>query len=196
MPEPVSTGEPPAGRPRLPRLARALSRLSTAALWLAGTGLVLMTIIVGWQVFTRYVLNWSNAWTEPVAILLMSWFIFLGAAVGIRENYHLGFDVLLYVLPKQSKRILRSISDVVVIAFAVGMIIFGSQLVALGWAARMPTLGIPEGMKYLPIVGGGMLIILFALERLVLRWSGVDVDSDVDIDLEEIPDIKAAAKEA
>jgi hypothetical protein len=31
--------------------------------------------------------------------MLMSWFIFLGAAVGVRENYHLGFDVLLYVLP-------------------------------------------------------------------------------------------------
>lgn len=195
MSEPTSTSEPPAGRRRPPRLARTLSRLSMAALWLAGTGLVLMTIIVGWQVFTRYVLNWSNAWTEPVAILLMSWFIFLGAAVGVRENYHLGFDVLLYVLPRQSKRILRSISDAVAIAFAMGMIVFGSQLVALGWAARMPTLGIPEGTKYLPIVGGGILVILFALERLVLRWSGIDVDSDVDIDLEDVPDIKAAAKE-
>ena len=36
--------------------------------------------------------------------MLMSWFIFLGAAVGVRENYHLGFDVLLYVLPKGGKK--------------------------------------------------------------------------------------------
>lgn len=179
--------------PRLARLARTLSVVSSAALWLAGTGLVVMTIIVGWQVFTRYVLNWSNAWTEPAAVLLMSWFIFLGAAVGIRENYHLGFDVLLYVLPKSSKRVLRSISDVVVIAFAIGMIFFGLQLVALGWPARMPSLGIPEGMKYLPIVCGGILIVLFSLERLVLRWSGVDVDADVDLDA--VPDLKDAPKE-
>jgi TRAP-type C4-dicarboxylate transport system permease small subunit len=179
--------------PRLARLARTLSVVSTAALWLAGTGLVVMTVIVGWQVFTRYVLNWSNAWTEPAAVLLMSWFIFLGAAVGIRENYHLGFDVLLYVLPKSSKRVLRSISDVVVIGFAIGMIFYGLQLVALGWPARMPSLGIPEGMKYLPIVCGGVLIILFSLERLVLRWSGVDVDADVD--LEAVPDLKDAPKE-
>ena len=84
-----------ASRPRLRRLASVLSATSTAALYLAGLLLVLMTIFVGWQVFTRYVLNWSNAWTEPAAVMLMSWFIFLGSAVGIRENYHLGFDVLL-----------------------------------------------------------------------------------------------------
>lgn len=179
--------------PTLARLAKILSALSTLSLWLAGAGLVAMTIIVGWQVFTRYVLNWSNAWTEPAAILLMSWFILLGAAVGIRENYHLGFDVLLYVLPKSSKRVLRSISDVVVIGFAGGMIWFGLELVALGWPARMPSLGIPEGVKYIPLVVGGALIILFSLERLVLRWSGVDVDADVD--LEEIPDLKSAERE-
>lgn len=180
--------------PTLARISRVLSRLSTFSLWLAGAGLMVMTVIVGWQVFTRYVLNWSNAWTEPAALLLMSWFILLGAAVGIRENYHLGFDVLLYILPKSSKRILRSISDVVVIAFAGGMIIYGLQLVLLGWPARMPSLGIPEGVKYIPLVAGGALIILFALERLALRWSGVDIDSDVD--LEEIPDFKSTEREA
>lgn len=177
----------------LARLAGTFSALSTLALWLAGIGLVTMTCIVSWQVFTRFVLNWSNAWTEPAAVLLMSWFIFLGAAVGIRENYHLGFDVLLYVLPKSSKRVLRSISDVVVIAFAIGMVWYGLQLVVLGWPARLPSLGIPEGVKYLPIVAGGVLIFLFSIERLLLRWSGVDVDAD--INLEAVPDLADAPKE-
>ncbi len=184
-----------AARPRLHKLARVLSGLSTGALYLAGFLLVLMTLFVGWQVFTRYVLNWSNAWTEPAAVMLMSWFIFLGSAVGIRENYHLGFDVLLYVLPKGGKRYLRSISDIVVLAFALGMIIYGSQLVLLSWAARMPTLGIPEGAKYISVVAGGALIVIFALERLVLRWSGVDIDADVSVDLDEVPDA-SAVKEA
>ena len=180
---------PPASRPRLARVGRVLSAMSTAALWLAGTGLVLMTIIVGWQVFTRYVLNWSNAWTEPAALLLMSWFIFLGAAVGIRENYHLGFDVLLYVVPRKAKLVLRAISDIVVIGFAIGMIVYGIQLTVLGWSARMPSIGIPDGVKYLPLVGGGILIVLFSVERFVLRLAGVSVDKGVD--LEEMPSEEA-----
>ncbi|RYE86638.1 MAG: TRAP transporter small permease [Hyphomicrobiales bacterium] len=164
------------------------------SLYIAGIFLVIMTLFVGWQVFTRYVLNWSNAWTEPAAIMLMSWFIFLGSAVGIRENYHLGFDVLLYVLPKGGKKYLRTISDLVVLAFALGMVVYGMQLVLLSWPARMPTLGIPEGTKYIPLVAGGALIILFSLERIVLRWSGVDIDQDLNVDLDDVPD-SAAVKE-
>jgi TRAP-type C4-dicarboxylate transport system permease small subunit len=173
------TMEPLAGRPGLLKLGRLLTGLNTASLYIAGAGLVAMTGIVAWQVFCRYVLNWSNSWTEISAVLLMSWFILLGAAVGVRENYHLGFDVLLYVLPSGSKKWLRTISDVLVIAFAVGMVFYGAKLVALGWPARMPALGVPEGVKYLPLVGGGLLIVLFSVERLVLRFAGVDVDREL-----------------
>lgn len=189
MKDPTINGGVPSRRPRLLTVGRLLSSLSRASLYLAGTGLVAMTAIVFWQVFCRYVLNLSQSWTEVTAVMLMSWFIFLGAAVGIRENYHLGFDVLLYVLPEGSKRTLRTLSDFVVIAFAVGMVIYGSQLVALSWPARMPSLGIPEGTKYLPVVGGGLLIVLFSLERLVLRFAGVDVDKD--LNLEEAPTLDA-----
>lgn len=190
MSEPISIGEAQSvQRPRLAKAGRLLTALSNGALYVAAFFLVLMTVIVFWQVFTRYVLGWSNSWTEITAVLLMSWFIFLGAAVGIRENYHLGFDVLLYILPKGSKKVLRTISDVVVIAFAGGMVFYGSQLVGLQWRAKLPALGIPEGIRYLPLVGGGILIILFSLERIVLRLSGAEVDKDLNI--EDVPDIDA-----
>ncbi len=109
----------------LKNTANFLGKVSTASLWLAGIGLVLMTCFVAWQVFCRYVLNDSPSWTEPGSVMLMSWFIFLGAAVGVRENYHLGFDVLLYVLPKGGKKWLRMTSDIVAFAFGVGMIWYG-----------------------------------------------------------------------
>lgn len=168
-----------ADRPALARLAATLSALSTMALYAAAVALVAMTAIVAWQVFCRYVLNWSNSWTEITAVLLMSWFIFLGAAVGVRENYHLGFDVLLYVLPEGSKKWLRTLSDLLVGAFAIGMITYGIQLIELGWRARMPALGIPEGVKYLPIVAGGAMILLFSIERIVSRFAGLNVDKDL-----------------
>ncbi len=79
MAEPISIGEAPqaAPRPRLNAVGRVLSALSTGALYLAGIGLVAMSVIVLWQVFVRFVLNWNNSWTELTAILIMSWFIFL-----------------------------------------------------------------------------------------------------------------------
>jgi TRAP-type C4-dicarboxylate transport system permease small subunit len=157
-----------------------LARLSNAALWLSGAGLVLMTAFVAWQVFCRYVLNDSPSWTEPGSVMLMSWFIFLGAAVGIRENNHLGFDVLLYVLPKSGKRVLRMISDVVILAFGAGMIWYGGALMSLTWNTTLPSLGISGAFDYLPLAGGGVLAVIFSLERIVLRLAGEPIDDALD----------------
>ena len=139
-----------------------------------------MTAFVAWQVFCRYVLNDSPSWTEPGSVMLMSWFIFLGAAVGVRENYHLGFDVLLYVLPEGRQEVLRMISDVVILAFGIGMIWYGSQLVALTWKTTLPSLGISGAWDYLPVVAGGVLICLFSLERIVLALRGAPIDDILD----------------
>lgn len=185
----VSEARPAGG---LLAISRFLSAVCNASLYVAGAGLVVMSVIVLWQVFLRYVLNWGNSWTELTAILLMSWFIFLGAAVGVRENYHLGFDVLLYVLPPGSKKILRTISDLVVLAFAVGMVWYGAALMRLQWAEVMPALGISGAFRYLPLAAGGVLIALFSLERTALRWSGVDVDKDIhdDDDVPSLSEVK------
>ncbi|NYT31233.1 TRAP transporter small permease [Rhizobium sp. WYCCWR 11128] len=161
-------------------VVNSLTRLSNAALWLAGTGLVLMTVFVAWQVFCRYVLNDSPSWTEPGSVMLMSWFIFLGAAVGIRENNHLGFDVLLYVLPKSGKRVLRMISDVVILAFGAGMVWYGGALISLTWNTTLPSLGISGAFDYLPLAGGGVLAVIFSLERIVLRIAGEPIDDALD----------------
>ena len=189
MSDPHSIDAPPIAHPRLARVGKFLGFLSNASLYIAGAGLVAMSVIVLWQVFVRFVLNWGQAWTELTSIMIMSWFIFLGAAVGVRENYHLGFDVLLYVLPKGSKKVLRTISDAVVLAFAVGMVIYGITLMQLQWSERMPSLGISGAFRYLPLVAGGVLISLFSVERIVLRWAGVDVDKDLN-EQDDVPTLK------
>lgn len=179
----------PSRQARLLRISAVLTRLSDGALYLAGFGLVAMTVLVAYQVFSRFILNSSPSWTEVSAIMVMSWFIFLGAAVGVRENFHMGFDVLLYVLPQGSKAALRTISDLIVLTFALGMVWYGGKLVVLTWQSTVPSLGLPGGFDYLPLVGGGLLISLFSLERMVLRWAGMNVDKD--INLEDVPDMPA-----
>ncbi|WP_299821053.1 TRAP transporter small permease [uncultured Roseibium sp.] len=153
--------------------AHFLRFVSTAALWLAGTGLILMTVFITAQVFMRYVMNDSIVWSEPAAVILMGWFIFLGAAVGIREGYHLSFDVLLYFVPQQTKLILFSISDVVVAAFGFGMAWYGSKLALSAWDVVLPSLGISGAIDFLPLVGGGCLVFLFSIERLFRRAAGL-----------------------
>ncbi|HWV21383.1 MAG TPA: TRAP transporter small permease [Devosia sp.] len=163
-------------RDRLLKMGAATRVLSTGSLWIAGFGLVAMTAIVAYQVYMRFVVNSSPPWTEAASIMIMSWFIFLGAAIGVRENFHMGFDVLLYVLPPGAKPWLRAISDIAIFAFAAGMVFYGGELALRGWTVRIPVVGLPQTFTYLPIVISGVLMCLFSLERILLRLAGENVD--------------------
>lgn len=166
-------------------IGKVLAVIARLSLWLSGTGLVFMTALISWQVFGRYVLNDSPSWTEPMAVILMGWFIFLGAAVGIREGYHLSFDIMLMIMPQKAKHIMHSLSDIVIIGFAAGMVYFGYNLAALTWAAALPSLGFPGGVAYMPIVAGGGLMVIFSIERLARRYVGLPTARFGETELED-----------
>jgi TRAP-type C4-dicarboxylate transport system permease small subunit len=154
-------------RDTLAALSGVLAVVNRAALWISGIGLILMTAFVAWQVFGRYVLNESPSWTEPASLLLMSWFILLGSAVGVREGNHLGFEIALHHAPPGLRQIMLAITEVLVVVFGAAMAWYSADLAAGTWSAAMPGLPIPQGMDYVPLVVGGILISLFSMEKLV-----------------------------
>lgn len=154
-------------RDTLAALSRVLAVVNRAALWISGIGLILMTAFVAWQVFGRYVLNESPSWTEPASLLLMSWFILLGSAVGVREGSHLGFEIALHHAPPGLRQIMLAVTEVLVVVFGAAMAWYSADLAAGTWSAAMLGLPIPQGMDYVPLVVGGILISLFSLEKLV-----------------------------
>ncbi len=153
-------------------LSRLVDRLCQLALAAAGTALVLMTAIVGAQVFSRYVLNFSLTFAEPMAIQLMGWFIFLGAAVGVRENFHLGLDLLRYLAPPSVNRLLDTISLSLIAVFGLFISWYGFQLAARTWDTLIPGLGITGATDFLPLIFSGLLFTLFAIERIVSMHYG------------------------
>lgn len=56
--------------------------------------LAVMSILVAVNVFFRFVLNASIYWGDEVALVLMVWLTFLGAAVATREKEHYEFKYL------------------------------------------------------------------------------------------------------
>lgn len=164
-------------QPILTRLASLLGALSTLALWIAGFAMVAMTLIVGAQVFVRYALNSSLVWSEPVAVLLMGWFIFLGSAVGTREGFHLSFDLIGHLAPPRVRAGMETLSDLIVLAFGAAMAFYGFQLGAAAWGSRMPAIGLPDGISMVPVVLGGAMVALFSLERLLRRFAGLETAS-------------------
>jgi TRAP-type C4-dicarboxylate transport system permease small subunit len=56
--------------------------------------LILVTVVVTWQVFSRYVLNDPSSFTEELARFLLIWITLLGCVMAYRHNHHLGLDMV------------------------------------------------------------------------------------------------------
>src|ERR1700679_3205185 len=68
---------------------RAMDAVYRFCVVVAGSAMVLISIIVPWGVFTRYGLNSASSWPEPAAILLSIVLTFFGAAACYRVGLHM-----------------------------------------------------------------------------------------------------------
>jgi TRAP-type C4-dicarboxylate transport system permease small subunit len=148
------------------RFNDAVYRLCIAV---AGLSMLTMALIIPWGIFARYVLGSGSSWPEPVAILLMVVFTFFGAAASYRAGAHMAVNMATDRMPpalRQGAAILVQILMAVVCLF---MAVKGWKLCANTWnqfLGEMP--GLRVGVSYLPIPVGGVLTLMFVLEKLFL----------------------------
>ncbi len=150
------------------RIARWGAVVANAALVVACVALAAMALVEAWQVIARYVLNDSPGWTEPVAVLLMNTAMMFGAATAVRSDRHFGFFILVHAVPPRAQRLLQAFARIVAAVAGLVLAIWGAQLVRGDWDVPMAGAPLPQGMAFLPISAGGVLIVLFAIERLWL----------------------------
>ncbi|MCX5883159.1 MAG: TRAP transporter small permease [Deltaproteobacteria bacterium] len=66
--------------------------------------IIAMVLIVFTQVMTRKLFNFVFFWSEEVTLLCLTWFSFIGIAIGFREKLHIGMDVVENLVPKSAAR--------------------------------------------------------------------------------------------
>jgi TRAP-type C4-dicarboxylate transport system permease small subunit len=148
------------------RLLDLISRLCMAV---AASALLILILTFGWLVFGRYVLNSTPTWVEQLALLLICYIAFLGAAAGVREDTHIGVTLFRDMLPVNARKVVLIGIDLTLAAFGATMLVAGITLMQFGWDTLLPMLNIPESARTLAITSCGGLVMLFAGMRGLLR---------------------------
>lgn len=149
-------------------LARALDRLYLACIWTAGIAIFLMSLIVPVGVVMRYVFGVGAQWPEPIAILLMVIFTFVGAAAAYRAGGHIAVTMLTDRLPAAPQAVLARIVDGLMVLVCLFVAGYGARLCieTMGQSvAELPWL--PVGVTYLAIPVGALATLAFVVEHLV-----------------------------
>jgi len=149
---------------------RSMRALYQACIWISGLAIVVMTLVIPWGVYTRYVLGTGSSWPEPLAVQLMVIFTFFGAAACYRANAHIAVALFQDMLPPGGRKVAGMLVDLLMAILAVFMIVWGIQLCRETWnqsIAEFPWLSV--GLSYSPLPVGSFITLLFIVEHF---WAG------------------------
>lgn len=149
-------------------LARLLDGLYLTCIWAAGVAIVLMSLIVPVGVVMRYFFGVGAQWPEPIAILLMMVFTFIGAAAAYRAGGHIAVTMLTDRLPTPLQRGLSRGVHALMLVVCLFVAGYGTRLCleTMGQSvAELPWL--PVGITYASIPLGSLATLLFVIEHLV-----------------------------
>ncbi|KJA09253.1 C4-dicarboxylate ABC transporter [Acidovorax temperans] len=147
---------------------RWMDRLYLFTIWAAGAAIFFMSLIIPWGVFSRYVLGTGSQWPEPIAILLMMVFTFIGAAAAYRAGGHIAVNMLTEKLPAPIQRLLAVLVDVLMLVICAFVVWYGTNLCIETWGQGISELPwLPVGATYSPLPMGAAITLLFVLEKIV-----------------------------
>lgn len=141
--------------------------ISRICLQFAVLGTLLIVVAVLYQIFGRYVLNDSPAWTEIFALVVILYVTCFAAAVGVRDGRHIGMDSLLNLAPYPFRLAAEIIVYLGMITFGLSMAYSGAELAVEMAPYINAGLPISQAWSYVPLAVGGVLIALFAVERII-----------------------------
>lgn len=150
------------------RYLKWMDCLYLLAMVVAGAALLVMTIVIPIGIFSRYVLNRGESWPEPIAIICMVTFTFIGAAVSYRAGSHIAVNMLTDRLPAALQTLCARVVDLLMLGISLIIFWYSFWLCVELWeqpVAEFPIL--TSGESYLPLPLGSAILILFVLERLL-----------------------------
>lgn len=157
-------------------LTRFNATLARWGMYFAVAGLLLIVLTVAWQVFGRYVLNNPPTWAEGLALLLVLYVTLIAAAVGVRDAGHIGMESLLVLVPDRVRVAIERLIHLLIAVFGVAMVYNGWVLGLSVMSYKISGLGLSEGLRYVPLVVSGALIVLFSTEHIIASLRNLEVE--------------------
>jgi len=126
------------------------------------------------EVILRYVFNTGWSGSYEITVMALIWCTFIGASLGIKENIHIGVDVLVVKFGPKTQRILITVSIALCLLFGIIVAVKGFEFAKFISSRRLLSrdLRIPMEIGYLAIPVGGVLVSLRFIERLVYVLKG------------------------
>nr|WP_246602525.1 TRAP transporter small permease [Sporosarcina aquimarina] len=140
--------------------------------WLLFIMLAIMSVLISWQVFARFVVGESLTFSEEASRFLMIWLVMLGTAYSIKEGSIIAVDILQNKLKGNILSISKVVMSVVGCIFYVIMVVYGIKTAQAVSFQTAPTTGLSMFWPMFAIPVGGALMFLNTASVLIEDFIG------------------------
>ena len=150
--------------PLLGPLARGIAWATRASIALSAA---LMLAAITYQVVMRYVFGDTPSWSEELAVLLFSWSVLGGLALGVHEGWHVRLTLLPDLLPRRVRILAERLMDAVTAALGLFLAWSGWRFLDITSGSVSAAIGYPIEILNVLAPIAGVLVALFGLERML-----------------------------
>ncbi|MBY6195714.1 TRAP transporter large permease subunit [Vibrio hangzhouensis] len=126
-----------------------------------------MSVLIIYQVFTRYVLGSASGTSQEMLIYSMIWMAFLGSAVCFGKGMHLSLPLFYDKLAPKNQNVVTALNSLLVILLAIMMIVGGIDAVVKNASFTTPMMRVSMSVLQSILWISGAFIIVQQLGRLI-----------------------------
>lgn len=154
---------------------RILGYVDRVSRWVLVANMLAMTLLVIFQVLTRYLFSYSIAWADEMSRLTFVWSMFLAIPHGLKAGVHVGIDILVGKFPpflaEATSRVMMAFCALLcLIVFYYGIRVTNEKMQEL-----MPILNFTAAVYYIPVLismGHSFLHLLVLMIYGAKAWEG------------------------
>ena len=165
-------------------LDKALRLVERALEWLVALLVAALLIIVTSTFIDRHFVTLPMAAPDAYARVILVWLTFIGFALAVKGGLNIRVDLIDARLPAKARRALEYIFDVVMLALTVMLGVNGWRLVVIGNDQERLGTMMSEAWPSAALFFSCILLVLFLMLRIALRFSGRELPRHMPLEVE------------
>ncbi len=129
--------------------------------------MLVMLMIAFVQVILRYVFNSPLMWSDEIILVMLAWFAFPALTFNIWADNHFNISSVYDKFPPKVRKVCDIGRHVLVGMYLAILTYYGAVLVDQYWSKPLSASGLPQGIKYIPVVIGPGISVIFCVVNLI-----------------------------
>lgn len=148
-----------------------IDKINKFILITVGIILGIMSVVIIYQVFSRFFLGLPLPWSEELARYLMAYTIFAGAALALRQQKMIAVEFISERLTWKTRRILKTIVNIICIIFFILLFFKGFEMMERVHLQVSGAMRIPMSIPYASIPVGSTLLTMNAIAVIIEMYT-------------------------